>query len=62
MRLAFVFVVHRRDLRVARLDVERQHVLLCMQLYELGAGIACSSFAGFDNLACQTATATRPIM
>ena len=28
-----------------------------MQLYELGAGIARSSFAGFDNLACQTATA-----
>ena len=56
MRLAFVFVVHRGNLCVAGLGIERQHVLLCMQLYELGAGIARSSFAGFDNLARQTAT------
>ena len=53
--LTFVFVVHRRDLRVAGLGIERQHVLLRMQLYELGASIACSSIAGLDNLARQTA-------
>ena len=68
MGLTLVFVVYRGNLRVARLGVERQHVLLRVQLYELGAGITRGSIASLDNLARQPrrriedSTATRPIM